>query len=84
MSYEPARGAPDQPVGAPPGGAPASVSNQGGAAALSDSINGLVVWIARHWLALFNIAWGAYVILPFLAPLLMQAGYTTPARVIYG
>jgi len=84
MSYEPARGAPDQPVGAPPGGAPASVSNQGGAAALSASINGLVVWIARHWLALFNIAWGAYVILPFLAPLLMQAGYTTPARVIYG
>jgi uncharacterized membrane protein len=42
------------------------------------------LWIARHWLALFNTAWGLYVILPFVAPLLMQAGFVTPARLIYG
>ncbi len=40
--------------------------------------------IARHWLALFNIAWGMYVFLPFLAPILMQMGLTLPARGIYG
>lgn len=50
---------------------------------ISELANGLVLWIARHWLALFNTAWMAYVILPFLAPLLMQAGYTAPARLIY-
>ena len=46
--------------------------------------NRLVVWIARHWLALFNTAWATYVILPFLAPVLMAAGLYGPARMIYG
>lgn len=50
---------------------------------ISAAANGLVLWIARHWLALFNSAWGTYVVLPFLAPLLMQAGYTAPAQLIY-
>ncbi len=44
----------------------------------------LVVGVAKHWLALFNMAWGVYVLLPFLAPVLMHVGYATPARVIYG
>jgi uncharacterized membrane protein len=44
----------------------------------------LVIWIARHWLAIFNTAWGLYVLLPFLAPVLMQVGLTAPARIIYG
>lgn len=39
--------------------------------------------LAKHWLALANVFWGAYVILPLLAPLLMLAGWTLPARVIY-
>ncbi|MCC6453442.1 MAG: DUF2085 domain-containing protein [Caldilineaceae bacterium] len=52
--------------------------------ALADAANRLVLWIARHWLALFNTAWALYVILPFIAPILMQAGYMTPARAIYG
>lgn len=51
---------------------------------LSDIANRIVLWIARHWLALFNIGWGSYVVIPFLAPILMQAGYTMPARVLYG
>jgi uncharacterized membrane protein len=39
--------------------------------------------IARHWLAILNLAWGLYVGLPFVAPVLMHLGYFTPARVIY-
>lgn len=45
--------------------------------------SGFVVWIARHWLALFNAAWGVYVLLPFAAAMLMAAGIETPAWVLY-
>jgi uncharacterized membrane protein len=34
----------------------------------------LAWWFSKHWLALFNIAWGVFVILPFLAPVFMQIG----------
>ncbi len=44
----------------------------------------LVNGIARHWLLLFNLAVSVYVGLPFLAPILMNAGFTGPASVIYG
>ncbi len=44
----------------------------------------LIVWITRHWLAFFNAMWALYIFLPVLAPILMQGGYTTPARYIYG
>jgi uncharacterized membrane protein len=47
------------------------------------AMNALVAWVARHWLAIFNTGWALYVLLPFLAPVLMQAGLTTPARLIY-
>lgn len=43
----------------------------------------LVLWVSRHWLALFNLALALYLFLPFLAPLLMRAGLTGPARAIY-
>lgn len=66
----------EQPVNQPPAPATDGV--------IAGFVNGLVVWIARHWLALFNTAWAIYVLLPFLAPILMHAGYTTPARLIYG
>jgi uncharacterized membrane protein len=39
--------------------------------------------LAKHWLLLANLFWGLYVGLPLLAPVLMNAGYTTPAKVIY-
>jgi uncharacterized membrane protein len=39
--------------------------------------------LAKHWLALANLFWGLYVGLPFLAPVLMDAGWTVPAKVIY-
>lgn len=39
--------------------------------------------LATHWLALFNLFWGLYVGLPFLAPIFMNAGYVLPAKVLY-
>ncbi|MCL7452861.1 MAG: DUF2085 domain-containing protein [Anaerolineae bacterium] len=39
--------------------------------------------LAKHWLALANIFWGLYVVLPVLAPVMMDAGWTVPARVVY-
>lgn len=52
--------------------------------ALTRMAGGLVIWFARHWLLLFNLFWGSYVLLPVLAPILMQAGFALPARAIYG
>lgn len=43
----------------------------------------VVLWIARHWLALFNGAFGLYVLLPLLAPILLQANLPTLARPLY-
>lgn len=39
--------------------------------------------LTRHWLFFFNLVVGLYVALPILAPILMEAGLTTPARIIY-
>jgi uncharacterized membrane protein len=43
----------------------------------------IVLAIARHWLAFFNLAVFLYVAMPFLAPLFMQAGLPGAARLIY-
>jgi uncharacterized membrane protein len=40
-------------------------------------------WLSRNWLNAFNIFVLIYVGLPFLAPLLLRAGATTPANWIY-
>jgi uncharacterized membrane protein len=40
-------------------------------------------WISRHYMFVLNSLVILYVGLPFLAPLLMSAGYTRPASVIY-
>ncbi|MDM8528226.1 DUF2085 domain-containing protein [Anaerolineales bacterium HSG24] len=37
----------------------------------------------RHWLAIFNGVWGIFVAGPFVAPILMAIGLTTPGRVVY-
>ena len=50
---------------------------------LSRAANGLVLWVAKHWLLLFNSAWGFYLFLPILAPIFVQLGWYAPARVIY-
>ena len=41
------------------------------------------LWFARHWLALFNVAWGVFVLLPFLAPVFMQIGATGLGNDVY-
>lgn len=50
---------------------------------LSRTANGIVAWVARHWLAVFNTAWGLYVLLPFLAPVFMAAQMPAAAQLIY-
>jgi len=40
-------------------------------------------WISRHYLALINLFMFLYIGLPILAPVLMKAGATFPANVIY-
>jgi uncharacterized membrane protein len=49
----------------------------------SIDINRLVLAFARHWLAVVNLLVFMYVGLPFAAPVLMEAGATAPAQVIY-
>jgi uncharacterized membrane protein len=44
----------------------------------------LVMGIARHWLALINMAVAVYVLLPFLAPTFAAMGWIRPAQAIYG
>ena len=39
--------------------------------------------MAKHWLALINIFWGLYVGLPIAAPVMMDAGWELPSKVIY-
>ncbi|MBX3014500.1 MAG: DUF2085 domain-containing protein [Caldilineaceae bacterium] len=46
-------------------------------------VDGLIQGIARHWLAIFNGAWGLYLFFPLVAPVLMALGWYTPARLIY-
>jgi len=45
--------------------------------------DGIVLGIARHWLLLINTAVAIYLFLPLAAPVLVNAGYERPARVIY-
>jgi len=46
-------------------------------------LNRVLYGISRHWLALFNLLVLIYVGMPFLAPVLMDAGIQRPARWIY-
>jgi uncharacterized membrane protein len=46
-------------------------------------VDRLAYWMSRHWLAIINTVVAIYVGLPLLAPVLMNAGATGPARVIY-
>ncbi len=55
----------------------------GRAARFAGFIDRLAAWLARHWLALFNLFIILFVGLPFLAPVLADAGATGPARLIY-
>lgn len=39
--------------------------------------------MVRSWFFWFNVVFGIYVVLPFIAPLFMQLGWNDPARYIY-
>ena len=60
----------------PPAGLPGEVQAAAPrpASSLTRTANNVVIWVARHWLAVFNSAWAIYVLLPFMAPVLMAAG----------
>ena len=47
------------------------------------TVDRLVVFFCRHWLAVVVIALGLFAGLPFLAPVLMQLGWKSAANVIY-
>lgn len=47
------------------------------------AVDRFAVWFARHWLGIFIGLYGIYVLMPFLAPVLMQLGATNAANVIY-
>ena len=52
----------------------------------AQTVNGgdrLYMWIARHYLAVLNVAIFLYVGLPFLAPILMKFDAKAPARLLY-
>lgn len=40
-------------------------------------------WLADHWLQIFIIVYGAWVFIPFLAPLFMKIGWTGVGKTIY-
>ncbi|MGL4651251.1 MAG: DUF2085 domain-containing protein [Caldilineaceae bacterium] len=72
-------GAPLPPAALPPGALPPA----DGDSRLVRVADGIILWIARHWLALFNVAFGLYVLLPFLAPTFLHLGLPGAARPIY-
>ena len=40
-------------------------------------------WLGDNWIKLFLSLYGVWVILPFFAPVFMQAGLTGPAKTLY-
>ncbi|CAG0960404.1 hypothetical protein ANRL3_00839 [Anaerolineae bacterium] len=51
--------------------------------ALVLAIDRFALWFSKHWLAVFIVIYGIWVWMPFLAPLLMQAGAKQPADAVY-
>ncbi len=43
----------------------------------------ILYWLTDHWLLAFNIAWGVFVIMPWLAPVFMKVGATGVGDGIY-
>ncbi len=50
---------------------------------LERRVNRASLWLSKHWLAAANLFFLTYVGLPFLAPLLLAAGYYRAANAIY-
>ncbi len=43
----------------------------------------LATWIARHWILLFVVVTGIWVIMPWMAPVFLQLGWDQAARAVY-
>ena len=50
---------------------------------LANRIDSLVNGVVLHWLLLFNLVFGAMVVIPWLAPILMHLGAVQLAGLIY-
>jgi len=48
------------------------------------AVDRFAFWFARHWVGVFIVLYGVYVLVPFFAPVLMKLGATDAANVIYG
>ena len=46
-------------------------------------LDSVTEWLSSHYLLLFNLSLFLYTGLPFIAPVLMKTGNTSPARIIY-
>ena len=44
---------------------------------------GAVNWLGQHWLLLFSLTYGAFVVLPWLAPVFMHLGWSAPGKALY-
>lgn len=60
-----------------------SYSPKNSSHALSVWLNRRLQWLSRHWLAVANLFFFTYVGLPFMAPILLAAGFTGAANTIY-
>lgn len=52
----------------------------------SVELTGVDRWIfliSEHWMLLFSLFYGIWILLPFLAPVLMKTGWRTPGKAIY-
>jgi uncharacterized membrane protein len=49
----------------------------------SSTINRVAAWMLQHWLLVINVLVGFYVLTPFAAPILMNAGLVNQAHIIY-
>ena len=50
---------------------------------LAISANRAVYWLTQHWIAVVVLLAGLYAGLPWLAPVLMQSGWTSAGRLLY-
>ncbi len=50
---------------------------------VAERLDAVVLWMSRHWLALFILVLGIFVALPVAAPVLAAGGYDRAAGVIY-
>ncbi len=53
-----------------------TASGGGAAERITGAVDRAVAWLARHWLAVFNVVVALFIALPFAAPLLLHVGST--------